>query len=272
VARTSVDLTPRFREDQVGIITSFLRHHLRDSGRRGFVLGMSGGLDSCLVAKLCSMAVGPRKVLGLFLPETGTSASERRDARDWAHRLRIEFREVAIDSFLAAFRDGLSRMDRRLAGNVKARVRMILLYHAAGSEDRLVLGTGNKSELLCGYFTKMGDGGCDFLPIGDLYKTQVRAMAATLGVPKRILSKPPTAGLWPGQTDEGELGLAYADLDRVLHGIELHLTPAETAKRAELPRRTVERIERLVAASVHKRKMPLIPKVGARTLGLDWRE
>ena len=267
-----MDLTPRFREDQVGIVTSFLRHHLEDSGRRGFVLGMSGGLDSCLVAKLCAMAVGPRQVLGLSLPEAATATSHRRDAREWARKLRIPFREVPIDPFVRSFTAELGRLNRRLAGNVKARVRMILLYHVAGSEDRLVIGTGNKSELLCGYFTKMGDGGCDFLPIGDLYKTQVRAMAAQLGVPKRLLAKPPTAGLWPGQTDEGELGIAYEDLDRILHGLELHLTPAEIAERAGVSQKSVDRVERLVAASVHKRKMPLIPKVGARTLGLDWRE
>lgn len=268
-----MDLTPRFREEHLGIATAFLRHHLADSGRKGFLVGMSGGLDSSVVAALCAAAAGPRRVLGVSLPVTATGAAFRDDARGWARRLRVAFREIPIDAFIAPFTAGLAGgRDRLLAGNVQARVRMILLYHLAGREGRLVIGTGNKSELLTGYFTKFGDGGCDFLPLGDLFKTQVRAMAVRLGVPRRILDKPPTAGLWPGQTDEGELGLGYDDLDRVLHGIELHLEPRAIAERAGVSRRTVDRVERLVVASVHKRKMPLVPKMGSRTVGLDWRE
>src|SRR5206468_3700353 len=127
------------------------------------------------------------------------------------------------------------RGDRVARGNVKARIRMILLYYIANTQGRIVMGTGNKSELAVGYSTKFGDGGADFLPIGDLYKTQVREMASFLGVPKRIVEKVPTAGLWPGQTDEGELGIAYPDLDRVLLGIELHLTPEEVAAQSGVP-------------------------------------
>jgi hypothetical protein len=125
--------------------------------------------------------------------------------------------------------------------------------------------------VFCGN-TKFGDGGCDFLPLGDLYKTQVREMAVHLGVPRAIVEKAPSAGLWRGQTDEGELGIAYDELDRILLGIELQLLPAEIAERADVPVAQVRRIERLVAANVHKRKTPLIPKVGIRTFGLDWRE
>ena len=272
--RAPVDLTPKFREDQVGIVTSFIRHHLEDTGRKGIVLGMSGGLDSSLVAKLCALAVGPKKVLGLSLPEKSSRAADRRDARDWARELGIAFDEVSIDPFVREFARGLdvAAKERVLFGNIKARVRMVILYHRAGKEGRIVMGTGNKSEALCGYFTKFGDGGVDFLPIGDLYKTQVLEMARRLGVPERILRKKPTAGLWKGQTDEDELGLSYADLDRVLHGIELHLTPEQIAERTGLSRRKVERVEGMVRATVHKRKTPLIPKVGARTIGLDWRE
>jgi len=272
--RAPVDLTPKFREDQVGIVTSFIRHHLEDTGRKGIVLGMSGGLDSSLVAKLCALAVGPKKVLGLSLPERSSPESERRDGREWARELGIGFDEVFIDPFVREFARDLrvTARDRVLLGNIKARVRMVILYHRAGREHRIVMGTGNKSEALCGYFSKFGDGGVDFLPIGDLYKTQVRAMAAHLGVPRRILQKTPTAGLWPGQTDEAELGLPYEDLDRVLHGIELHLSPGQIAERAGLAVKEVDRVEALVRGNVHKRKTPLIPKVGARTIGLDWRE
>ena len=268
------DLRPRFREDQIGIVTSFIRHHLDESGRRGIVLGLSGGLDSSLVAKLCADAVGPKNVLGLWIGEGPAAGTEYRDAREWAKALGIVFRRVDIAPLIEAFRRHLriKRGDRVALGNVKARVRMVVLYTVANTEDRIVVGTGNKSEIATGYFTKFGDGGVDFQPIGDLYKTQVREMAAFLGVPKRIVEKGPTAGLWPGQTDEGELGIPYADLDRVLLGIELRLSPEEIASRAGVDPATVRRVEAMVTRSVHKRKTPLNPKVGIRTFGLDWRE
>ena len=149
---------------------------------------------------------------------------------------------------------------------------MITLYQAAHGENRLVIGTSNKSEYLSGYFSKFGDGGCDFAPLGDLYKTQVQGMARHLGLPRRILEKVPSAGLWEGQTDEGELGISYDDLDRVLLGLELEMSSEEIVSRTGLSEATVERVTEMVHRSIHKRKMPLVPKVGIRTLGLDWRE
>ncbi len=267
-------LEPRFREDHIGIVTSFIRHHLAESGARGIVLGMSGGVDSSLVAALCVRAVGPEKVVGVWSGEGPAKGPDFRDASDWAKALGIRLRWHDIAPLVRAFQRSLKmkRGDRVALGNVKARVRMILLYCIANTERRIVMGTGNKSELACGYFSKFGDGGADFLPIGDLYKTQVREMGAFLGVPKRIVEKVPTAGLWRGQTDEGELGITYADLDRVLLGIEIHLSPEEIAAQTEVPLKKVRHVEELVARSVHKRKPPLIPKVGIRTFGLDWRE
>src|SRR5947199_4131379 len=149
---------------------------------------------------------------------------------------------------------------------------MIALYFIANTEGRIVMGTGNKSELLTGYFTKFGDGAADFLPIGDLYKTQVREMARYLALPPEVVEKVPTAGLWPGQTDEGEIGISYDELDRILLGIELQMEPEAIAEKAAVPLDRVRYVETLVASSVHKRKMPLIPKLGVRTVGLDWRE
>jgi len=255
-------------------VTSFIRHHLEDSGARGIVLGMSGGLDSSLVAKLCADAIGPRNVLGLFLPEKSGSSPDEKDAKAWAKQLGIEFRTIPIGSIVdaAAKQLGVPREDRIGLGNVKARVRMIALYQVARAESRLVIGTGNKSEYAVGYTTKFGDAASDYAPIGDLYKTQVFEMARHLGLPRAILEKVPTAGLWSGQTDEGELGISYDELDRILLGIELQLHTEEIAERAQVTAKQVERIERLVEANVHKRKMPLIPKVGIRTFGFDWRE
>ncbi len=267
-------LEPRFREDHVAIIGSFIRHHVAESGARGIVLGMSGGVDSSLVATLCVGAVGPERVTGVWAGEGPAKGPDFRDAADMAESLGIELRRLDIASLAGAFQRSLKmkRADRIAVGNVKARIRMIILYSIANTERRVVMGTGNKSEIAVGYFTKFGDGGVDFLPIGDLYKTQVREMAAFLGVPKQIVEKIPTAGLWKGQTDEDELGIRYADLDRVLLGIEIHLTPEEIAAQTGISIKKVRHVEDLVARSAHKRKPPLIPKVGIRTFGLDWRE
>ena len=267
------DLVPKFREDHVPLIESFIAHHLSVSGRKGLVLGMSGGVDSALVAKLCADAVGPDRVLALGLPE-GRGDADLEDARGYAQALGIAFRVFDIAPLVAPFETLLkpAKSDRVARGNLRARARMIVWYYVANTEDRLVMGTGNKSELLTGYFTRWGDGGVDFLPIGDLYKTQVWAMARHLGVPKRIVDKVPTAGLWPGQTDEGELGISYDALDRVLLGIELQMDTDAIVEKARVPVREVRRIEALVAATAFKRKPPLIPKLGVRTVGLDWRE
>ncbi len=267
------DLVPRFREEHIPLIESFIAHQVEVSGRKGVVLGLSGGVDSALVAKLCADALGPRRVLALGLPE-GRGDKDLADAEAWAKELGIRWRAVDIAPMALAFERGLkaSKADRIARGNIRARVRMVVLYYIANTENRLVMGTGNKSELLVGYYTRWGDGGADFLPIGDLYKTQVRAMARHLGVPAAIVDKVPSAGLWPRQTDEGELGITYEELDRILLGIELQMDPEAIAEKARVPIERVRRIEALVASTAFKRKMPLIPKCGARTVGLDWRE
>ena len=268
-----VDLVPRFREEQVPLLESFIAHQVEASERSGVVLGLSGGVDSALVAKLCADALGPKRVVALGLPE-GDGGADLAHARAYAAKLHIGFRTVDIAPFARAFEAVLKprKADRIARGNLRARARMVVLYYVANTEDRVVMGTGNKSELLMGYYTRWGDGGADFLPIGDLYKTQVRAMARHLGVPERILDKVPTAGLWKGQTDEAELGISYDELDRVLLGIELQLDPEAIAERSGVRLAEVRRIESVVAATAFKRKMPLVPKVGIRTIGLDWRE
>ncbi len=267
-------LRPSFREEQVAIIQAFLRHHWEESGRDGVVLGLSGGLDSSVTAGLLADAIGPDRVLGLALPLMAGNSPDVRDAEAWAKHLGIRFRTVEIGPMVGALVESLEipQEDRIGRGNVHARIRMIVLYQAAHAENRLVIGTSNKSEYLCGYFTLFGDAGCDFAPLGDLYKTQVRGMARQLGLPERILEKVPSAGLWEGQTDEGELGISYEDLDRALLGLELEMPLEEIVARTGLPEETVERVIEMVRRSIHKRKMPLIPKVGIRTLGLDWRE
>jgi len=269
-----VDLRPRFREEHVTAIESFISHHLEESGRSGLVLGMSGGLDSSLVAKLCADAVGPARVLGMMVYDDMTDPGDIRDVRSWTKTLRVSLRELDIGPMVESFRKGLKlkASQRNAMGNVRARCRMIVLYNIAALENRLVMGTGNKSEILAGYFSKFGDGGADFMPIGDLYKTQVREMARFLRLPKRIIEKVPSAGLWRGQTDEGELGISYDEMDRILLGLELQLDAGDIARKTGLNPKKIAKVEKLVSRSIHKRKTPLIPKLGIRTVGLDWRE
>lgn len=266
-------LVPQFKEEQVFIVEAFIAHSVRESGRKGVVLGLSGGVDSALVARLCADSIGAERVLALGLPD-GKGGRELKDARRYAKALGIEFRVVGIGPIAGALekRVKASGTDLVAYGNLRARARMSVLYYVANTEGRVVMGTGNKSELLVGYATKFGDGGVDFQPIGDLYKTQVREMARHLGLPPEIVEKVPTAGLWPGQTDEGELGITYDELDRILLGIELQLEPEAISEKAGVPLERVRHVGSLVASSVHKRKPPLIPKLGVRTVGLDWRE
>jgi NAD+ synthase len=204
-------LRPKFREEMVSIVITFIRDSLEQSGMNGVVIGMSGGLDSSILAKLASDALGPDKVLGMFLPESSSSKEDAEHAEFYARSLEIEFETVSIDGMLQASREAVgSSSDKAVLANIKARCRMIVLYQRANSLNRLVLGTGNKSELMVGYFTKFGDGGCDLLPIGDLYKTQIKEMAEFLELPKEIIITPRDRtehGRWPDLGKDKSPGL-----------------------------------------------------------------
>ena len=272
-------LLPKWKTETKGILLAFIRHHFQESHTKKIILGLSGGLDSSVVLRLCEESVGPEHVLAVFLPIGENQDADRRDAdlvADWAHvELRVlDLSQPFLASSLVVQTGSRGNPDslQVAMGNLKARLRMTFLYHVAKLEDGIVMGTGNKSELALGYFTKFADGGVDFQPLGDLYKTQVRALAVELGVPESIRSKTPSAGLWEGQTDEGELGMSYEVADRVLLGIELGLNEEEIARRASVSSEEVRQVQSRVRASIHKRKMPLIPKCGVRTFGLDWRE
>lgn len=207
-------------------IISFIKEQVKEAGATGAVVGLSGGLDSSATAILCTKALGKKNVMGLFLPESNvTSTRDLTDARSVANSLGVKFKVLDITSILGEFKKHLNefKVGVRHAANLKPRVRMIVLYYYANSLNRLVVGTGNRSELRAGYFTKYGDGGVDILPIGCLYKTQVRQLAKHLGVPNEIMDKVPTAGLWPGQTDEEELGITYEALDMIYAGLDLGL-------------------------------------------------
>ncbi len=234
-------------------IPGWLRDYARQAGATGYVIGLSGGIDSSLAAALAVRGVGRENVLGLLLPchSQGEDADYARMAADF---LGIETVEVVLDAtydaLLAALPSGTALAD----ANLKPRLRMAALYHVAQSRSALVLGTGNKSELMIGYFTKYGDGGVDVEPLGDLYKMEVRQLARRVGLPAPIIERPPTAGLWPGQTDEGELGITYDRLDAILMALEAGEEPAASPEEVAL-------VKRLIARSEHKRRMPPVFKV-----------
>ncbi|KQM12598.1 hypothetical protein AOA80_01555 [Methanomassiliicoccales archaeon RumEn M1] len=266
-------MRPQLREHARDAIEDFVRHHVEMCGGGGVVIGLSGGLDSATVSKLCCDAIGPDRVLNIYMPSATSSAQDLRDAEELCRSTGAELRIIDICPAVEAFRSILPEMERKdMAGNVMARCRMVVLFHHARLMGRVVMGTSNKSEILTGYFTKFGDGASDFCPLGDLYKTEVRQLASQIGVPRTIIDKAPSAGLWGGQTDEIEMGMTYDELDQALYGIERGLDDEAIAAEASISMEKVLRARAMHSCSVHKRKMPLIPKMGLRTVGLDWRE
>ena len=246
-------------EEQIEAIISFLK-----SFRKPFVIGLSGGVDSAVAAKLCSLA---GKTKALIMPDEVTPKKNVNDAVQFAESIGIEHELIKIDGVVRAF--GPFK-NIRSQSNTKARARMVLLYRVANDEDSLVVGAGNKSEIMVGYFTKSGDGNCDILPIGDLYKTEVTNIAHRLGIPDEITEKAPSADLYEGQTDEMELGIDYLILDLILRGFELGMDVGETTTYLSINSDLVKRVENMVRESTHKRSPPVILKLGLRTPYIDW--
>lgn len=262
-------------EEQVAdLLTRFLREETRKVGFERLVLGLSGGIDSSLAATLAVRALGTESVRGVIMPcgRQGESAVQAAaDAEELAGTIGLatELFDIApvVDAYFSA-EPGATPLRR---GNAMARVRMTVLYDRSMRDRALVVGTSNKSELLLGYGTLYGDLASALNPIGDLYKTQVRALARFLDLPRSILDKPPSADLWPGQTDEGELGFTYEEVDPVLYLlVDRRLTPREIAERG-FDHGFVEEVWRRVRGSQFKRGMPVIAKVSTRTVGIDFR-
>ncbi|MEM4616781.1 MAG: NAD+ synthase [Archaeoglobaceae archaeon] len=234
-------------------IQDFIAKQVESANASGVVLGLSGGIDSAVVAFLSVRALGKERVFATITPEKGITAEEDvKDAIEIANLLGIEFKVIEIGDLVKIFLEKLGKTNINAEINLKPRIRMLINYYYANSLNRLVVGTGNKSEISVGYFTKYGDGGVDFQPIGDLYKTEIFEFAKFLGVPEKIIRKKPTAGLWVGQTDEGEIGMSYAELDEILKQIEKGI------KRDD---EKFKRVLRMVEKSSHKRTMPPIAKV-----------
>lgn len=234
------------------------------SNSNGAVIALSGGVDSALVATLASRVVD---VHGLILPYAGSNnPKDAKDAEGLAKQLGIDYEVIDIGGIVDAIyksRPDLGPKRCKVAyANVKPRARMIMNYFAANLDGRIVLGTGNKTECLMGYFTKYGDGGVDILPIADLYKTRVWQMAAHVGVPEHIIKKPPSAGLWKGQTDEKEMGITYKVLDQILYGVfDLGLSLGEIKEQVKVSDAKFSEIMERIKNSEHKRNMPPIVDV-----------
>lgn len=238
-------------------IVEWMRKQLSDSGKAGFVVGVSGGVDSAVVLKLAVEAAGGSGVLAGIMP-CDSDPEDAKIALAWCRELAANYfvqdlapayKEIKLPVYTVAHPAHAANI-RTANANTKARLRMIVLYQLANVNNYLVAGTGNKSELEVGYFTKYGDGGVDILPIGDLLKSQVYELAQELGVPDEIVNRPPSAGLWDGQTDEAEMGFTYPQLDAYLSGTEL------------LDKDTASRIEAMRAAAKHKLATPPICKIG----------
>lgn len=227
----------------------WLKEIAEKSGIRGTVAGISGGIDSAVTAAICKKAFGDNH-LALHL-DIESSPSDYRNAQVISKQLGIDLVYLNINPAYKTFLNELPAGTNLAVGNIKARMRMVVLYYYSNLENKLVVGTGNKSELMIGYFTKYGDGACDVLPLGSLFKTQVREVARFLDIPEEIIEKPPSAGLWKGQTDEGEIGMSYEELDEILWSIENRETK-------DIGKKKLRKVKKMIKNSKHKRKLPAV--------------
>ena len=244
-------------------IVSFISDLVDDAGADGAVLGLSGGIDSTLTAYLAVEALGEDGLHGITMPSAVNDPDVMSDAERVADDLGIEYDVVEIqpiaESFFAALPEAAE--DRMATGNVYVRTRAVCNYFVANAENRIVLGTGNRAEAMTGYFTKYGDQAVDCNPIGNLYKQQVRQLAAHVGVPRDLVMQEPTAGMWEGQTDAEEMGLDYDTVDAILAvHVDGGLSRAVTARELGVPEEAVDRVVELYERSAHKRSMPPAPE------------
>jgi len=237
-------------EPLVEKLVSWIRERVLSAGCKGVVVGMSGGLDSSVLAVLCHRAF-PQSMSGVLMP-CYSIHEDVEHAQATANKFSVSTKTVNLDAVFDNLLKVLPsesadpRVSRLAKANLKARLRMLTLYYLANQLKYMVAGAGNRSELSIGYFTKYGDGGVDILPLGNLVKGQVRELASFLGIPQEIIDKPPSAGLWPGQTDEDELGVSYEELDH-------YLVTGEASDEMR------KKIESMIAASDHKRLPPSAP-------------
>lgn len=256
-------------------ICRFIKEYVENTNAKGIVLGLSGGIDSATIAALSSLAIGGESVLGLMLPEKENfNQKDIDDANTIADQFNIPTQICDMTQTLNGFYSEIPIFDpgdRLCKGNIKARTRMIFLYYYANKQNRIVCGSSDKSETMMGYFTKWGDAAADIAPILDLYKTQVRKLALHMGIPKELALKPSTPGLWPNQLAEAELEIKYETLDLILYGLERFMPSEEIAQQLNVDQKLVEKVKSRWLLNEHKRRLPLAPKLGYRTVGNDFR-
>jgi len=261
----NADLTRR-------LLVEFIRAETRKFGFNRVVLGLSGGIDSALSATLAAEALGPENVVAIMMPYKTSSPESEGHARLLIEHLGLpHFDKIDITPMAERLFEHYGEMSNLRRGNVLARLRMITVFDRSAAENALVLGTSNKTEYLLGYTTWYGDSAASIQPIGDLYKTQIRALSRAIGVPAPIVDKKPSADLWPGQTDESEMGLEYDIVDQVLYLlVDERLDPEKVVQRG-FDKALVDRTIRTVMNMQYKRMTPIIAKVGSRTPGIDFR-
>jgi NAD+ synthase len=253
------------------ILVRFIRNEITRAGFERAVLGLSGGIDSSVVAYLAAQALGPDNVLVVTMPYKTSSQATREDSQAVIAALGVNSLDVPITPQIDAYFAGLPDASRMRLANKCARERMTILYDQSAAFEGLVLGTSNKTELLLGYSTQFGDLASAINPVGDLYKTQLRQLAAHLNLPSQILKKDPSGDLWVGQTDEGELGFTYAEVDRLLVLlVDRRWQPAQLV-RAGFDPEFIERVLRMIRRNQYKRRLPVIAKLTHRTVDRDFR-
>jgi NAD+ synthase len=258
--------------DQVRrILVGFVRDGVHNTGLRRGIVGLSGGIDSTLSAFLAAEALGKENVLGVIMPFRESNPQSQADAEKVVNVLGIQSEIVDISPMVDAYLSRYADPGRVRSGNVMARQRMIVLYDLSIREKGLVIGTSNKTETLLGYTTLYGDNACAINPLGDLYKTQVWQLAAAIGVPGEIIEKTPSADLWKGQTDEGELGFTYREVDRLLYYmVDERRTDGELGQMG-FPREFITSVQTIIRKTQFKRRPPIIAKISHRTVNLDFR-
>jgi NAD+ synthase len=253
------------------LLVEFLRDECRSAGFEKAILGLSGGVDSAVVATLAAEALGRENVRGVIMPYRTSSPQSRTDAELVAKKLGIAVEVVEITPMVDAYLATVPEAGKVRQGNVMARQRMIVLYDLSSRDRALVIGTSNKTEMMLGYGTLFGDMACALNPLGDLYKTQVWQLAGAIGVPESIVRKKPSADLWEGQTDEGELGLTYARADQLLYAMIDERRPEAELQAMGFEREFIDRIREMIRINQFKRRPPVIAKISHRTVNVDFR-
>ncbi|MBN1467980.1 MAG: NAD+ synthase [Fusobacteriaceae bacterium] len=253
------------------ILVDFVREEVHKTGFKKVLLGLSGGIDSGLVAYIAAKALGPENVMGIMMPYKQSSKESIEHAKLVVEDLGIESMLIEITPMVDAYFNLFPDMNSMRKGNKMARERMTILYDFSAKNNALVLGTSNKTELLLGYSTQWGDSASAINPIGDLFKTQVWALSEHIGVPNELINKKPSADLWEGQSDEDELGFSYAMADSILYDMIDERKSNEELIDSGFSQEFIEKVYKKIKFSQYKRKLPLIAKISRRTIDREFR-